>query len=405
MAVLLKPFGIKTNQNVRRGRQQAKGFHASAFADAFSNYLPLEKSHRSQGPNPGNPPVSDDRGESHDRSHEGARPNGSGTGTVGAAGGTDAGTDAGTDDFGLKAAEMAAGTDGTDSSPLPREHRGGNGPAPGLHCGYCTMAFLPGDEPVEIDGKVYHCDDACAGTIRRRRAAAAASPPPPQPSPPPAGKRSRIKGADTTPGVEKLPPDDAGALKHDPATGRAPDAVLAPAMRRAKKDPVATLLAAATTAGVRFRISGADLQVAGPAAAPRRPGPAAPVHRGHPRAPRAAGARRRSARAARRRRRGDHQRGPGARGARRARPRPARLRHRDDADRDRQRRARPGSGSRRDGRRAVHQPAPKDKAGARPAARPRRGSRRSTTRPPRPSTSSTWRTCRSRCSRPLERRR
>ena len=45
MAVLLKPFGIKTNQNVRRGRQQAKGFHVSAFADAFSNYLPSEESH------------------------------------------------------------------------------------------------------------------------------------------------------------------------------------------------------------------------------------------------------------------------------------------------------------------------------------------------------------------------
>ena len=30
------------------------------------------------------------------------------------------------------------------------------------------MAFLSGDEFVEIDGKVYHSDDACAGTMRRR---------------------------------------------------------------------------------------------------------------------------------------------------------------------------------------------------------------------------------------------
>jgi hypothetical protein len=41
----------------------------------------------------------------------------------------------------------------------------------GARCAYCGMAFLPGDEPVEINGKIYHSDDACAGTIRRRLAA------------------------------------------------------------------------------------------------------------------------------------------------------------------------------------------------------------------------------------------
>jgi hypothetical protein len=46
------------------------------------------------------------------------------------------------------------------------------------------MAFLPGDEAVEIGGKIYHGDDACAGTIRRRQ---------------------RLRGADTAPGTEKLP--------------------------------------------------------------------------------------------------------------------------------------------------------------------------------------------------------
>ena len=43
-------------------------------------------------------------------------------------------------------------------------------------------------------------------------------------------------------------------------------AVIAPAMRRAKKDPVATLLAKATACGVRFRIAGTTLKIAGAAA-------------------------------------------------------------------------------------------------------------------------------------------
>jgi hypothetical protein len=41
----------------------------------------------------------------------------------------------------------------------------------GARCAYCSMPFLPGDEPVEINGKIYHADDCCAGTIRRRLAA------------------------------------------------------------------------------------------------------------------------------------------------------------------------------------------------------------------------------------------
>jgi hypothetical protein len=45
----------------------------------------------------------------------------------------------------------------------------------GARCAYCTMPFLPGDKAVEIDGKLYHGDDACAGTIRRRLAAQQAS--------------------------------------------------------------------------------------------------------------------------------------------------------------------------------------------------------------------------------------
>jgi hypothetical protein len=39
--------------------------------------------------------------------------------------------------------------------------------------------------------------------------------------------------------------------------------VLGPAMRRARKDPIARLLARTNELGVRFRISGAVLQVAG----------------------------------------------------------------------------------------------------------------------------------------------
>ena len=45
--------------------------------------------------------------------------------------------------------------------------------------------------------------------------------------------------------------------------GAAMSARLAAAMKRARTDPIARLLAAATAAGVRFRISGATLQVAG----------------------------------------------------------------------------------------------------------------------------------------------
>lgn len=41
----------------------------------------------------------------------------------------------------------------------------------GEACAYCGMPFLPGDEPVEIGGRTYHRDEACAGTVRRRLAA------------------------------------------------------------------------------------------------------------------------------------------------------------------------------------------------------------------------------------------
>ena len=44
----------------------------------------------------------------------------------------------------------------------------------GTRCTYCGMPFTDLDEPVKIQGKLYHSDDACAGTIRRRIAAEAA---------------------------------------------------------------------------------------------------------------------------------------------------------------------------------------------------------------------------------------
>jgi hypothetical protein len=47
----------------------------------------------------------------------------------------------------------------------------------GLRCAYCGMPCTKLDgEPVEINGKLYHADDACAGTIRRRLAAQGAHP-------------------------------------------------------------------------------------------------------------------------------------------------------------------------------------------------------------------------------------
>jgi hypothetical protein len=41
----------------------------------------------------------------------------------------------------------------------------------GARCGYCGAAFRPEDRVVEIAGRHYHDDDACAGEIRRRMVA------------------------------------------------------------------------------------------------------------------------------------------------------------------------------------------------------------------------------------------
>jgi hypothetical protein len=35
-------------------------------------------------------------------------------------------------------------------------------------CGYCGSAFRPGEATVQINGRHYHDDDACAGEARRR---------------------------------------------------------------------------------------------------------------------------------------------------------------------------------------------------------------------------------------------
>ena len=52
MSELLKPFGIKTHKNVRRSTQQAKGFRAEEFAEAYARYLPgLGGVPGSRGPN------------------------------------------------------------------------------------------------------------------------------------------------------------------------------------------------------------------------------------------------------------------------------------------------------------------------------------------------------------------
>jgi hypothetical protein len=43
--------------------------------------------------------------------------------------------------------------------------------AAGTRCARCGAAFRPGETAVEIAGKHYHDDDACAGAIRRLMAA------------------------------------------------------------------------------------------------------------------------------------------------------------------------------------------------------------------------------------------
>ena len=45
------------------------------------------------------------------------------------------------------------------------------GMAAGTRCARCGAAFRPGETAVEIAGKHYHDDDACAGAIRRQMAA------------------------------------------------------------------------------------------------------------------------------------------------------------------------------------------------------------------------------------------
>jgi putative DNA primase/helicase len=43
LAALLRPFGIPTNQTVRRGTQTAKGYRGKDFADAWVRYLPVPR--------------------------------------------------------------------------------------------------------------------------------------------------------------------------------------------------------------------------------------------------------------------------------------------------------------------------------------------------------------------------
>jgi hypothetical protein len=94
MSVLLKAFNLKTNKNVRRGRDQAKGFERAEFEGVFESYLPpLEGSHRSHGPTPRIPRVSSHSYQSHNRSQHRSHSSCS----VGTDLGTDRGTDCGTD--------------------------------------------------------------------------------------------------------------------------------------------------------------------------------------------------------------------------------------------------------------------------------------------------------------------
>jgi hypothetical protein len=67
----------------------------------------------------------------------------------------------------------------------------------GTHCGFCHAAL--GDGAVEQIGSRWYHADACAVETHKRLAV-------PAPAPPakPKRKRGRIKGADTTPGVEGL---------------------------------------------------------------------------------------------------------------------------------------------------------------------------------------------------------
>jgi hypothetical protein len=97
--------------------------------------------------------------------------------------------------------ETHNGGDGADPAPRMRRTRPPKrkpAPAPngevedmitgahaGTRCARCHAVFRAGDQAAEINGKIYHADDACVGEIRRR---------------------GQITGADTEPSVERLPP-------------------------------------------------------------------------------------------------------------------------------------------------------------------------------------------------------
>ena len=133
MSELLKPFGIKTHKNVRRSTQQAKGFRAEEFAEAYARYLPgLGGVPGSRGPNTENPPRSGSGDGSQEGSHDGSQPNGSGPGTDSASDETDAGTPAGTHGDAPKPAETADWDPGTLGPPAKgaKNARASNGPDP-----------------------------------------------------------------------------------------------------------------------------------------------------------------------------------------------------------------------------------------------------------------------------------
>jgi hypothetical protein len=185
MARLLQPFKIWPAGTIRDGGKTAKGYHRAAFEGAWKQYslseTQLQPSHRH---NPGEQPVS-----------EGSQPSHS-TEDVTVADGPKAAAAAGYDGVTVAAGSQREkeNTSGSGNGLDPDEAAAVVAAeiADGYSCAHCAGAFTAehGSE-LDADGRLVH-RGGCNG--------AQAEAPPAKPK----RRRSRVKGADTTPTVQKL---------------------------------------------------------------------------------------------------------------------------------------------------------------------------------------------------------
>jgi hypothetical protein len=198
MARLLNPLGVRPVGTLRDGKDTFKGYWRATFEGAWASYgilssdvPPSKPSHRR---NPSGARVSDDSEPSH------ADPD------VTVSNGLEASDSADCD--GVTVQKGVEGGEFTNNSADAEIEAVIAGMADGSRCGHCLAAL--GNDPAEVvDGRRYH-SNTCATTARAKATTPAASrngaaAPDGGAAPPKrAGKRRRIRGADTTPRTEGL---------------------------------------------------------------------------------------------------------------------------------------------------------------------------------------------------------